>query len=239
MKKALVGVILLLAAGCGVCAQEEGTAQAPANAGANFSESSAPQVTLFPAVDAGSFAPASALGEASAVPTPTPLPAAPAAKPKYVFFGDRDDYRWQLGVGLEFFRFQSNVISASLVGLNTSVTYYTNSWFAVEGDVLTGFAPEIYGHDHVKTVGGTGGIRIGGRKARWEPWGHAQVGGNHLQPQTAAGSRHALMALAGGGVDYRVHSRLSLRLEGDWVYTRYFSQNQNNYQGVAGVVFHF
>jgi len=237
MKKALVGVMLLLAAGCAVCAQEEGTAQAPANAGASFSESSASPVTLFPASDATGSEPSSATtGEASAVPMPAPLP---AAKPKYVFFGDRDDYRWQLGVGVEFFRFQSNILSASLVGLNTSVTYYTNTWFAVEGDILTGFAPEIYGHDHVKTFGGTGGIRIGGRRARWEPYGHAQVGGNHLQPQTAAGSREALMALAGGGMDYRVHSRLSLRLEADWVYTRFFSQNQNNYQGVAGVVIHF
>ncbi len=238
MKKALVGVMLLLMAGCRVCAQEEATAQAPPNAGASFSGSSASQVTLFPASEAGSFAPASAVGEASGVPTPTPPPATPAAKPKYVFFGDRDDYRWQLGVGVEFFRFESNVFNASLVGLNTTVTYFTNSWFAFEGDVLTGFAPEVYGH-LVKMVGGSGGIRIGGRRARWEPWGHALVGGNHLQPQTADGSRHALMAQAGGGVDYRVHSRLSLRLEGDWMYTTYFNHTQNNYQGVAGVVFHF
>jgi hypothetical protein len=47
------------------------------------------------------------------------------------------------------------------------------------------------------------------------------------------------MAQAGGGVDFRVHSRLSLRGEGDWIYTTYFSQNQNNFQVVAGVVLHF
>jgi len=240
MKKALVGVMLLLAAGCGVCAQEEGTVPALTNGGTNLSEGSTSPVTMDAASGAGSMA-ANAVGEASAEPTPAPLPAMPAAAPtpKYVLFGDRDDYRWQLGVGLEFFRFQSNVISASLVGLNTTVTYFTNSWFAVEGDVLTGFASEIYDHDHVKMFGAAGGIRIGGRRARWEPWGHALVGWNHLQPQTAYGSRHALMALAGAGVDYRVHARLSLRLEGDWVYTTYYSQTQNNYQGVAGVVFHF
>jgi opacity protein-like surface antigen len=168
-----------------------------------------------------------------------PQPAAPAAKPKYVFFGDRDDYRWQLGVGVEFFRFRSSIINASLVGLNTTLTYFTNSWFAVEGDVVTGFAPEIYANEHVKIFGGSGGIRIGGRRARWEPWGHALVGASHLQPQTAGNSRNALSAQAGIGVDYRVHSRLSLRVEGDWVYTTYFSQTQNNFQGVAGAVLHF
>jgi hypothetical protein len=47
------------------------------------------------------------------------------------------------------------------------------------------------------------------------------------------------MAEIGGGVDYRVHSRLSLRAEGDWLYTTYFSQNQNNFQVVGGAVLHF
>jgi opacity protein-like surface antigen len=196
-------------------------------------------VTLFPASTAGNYALASAGAEASAEPAATPMPAAPAAKPKYVFFGDRDDYRWQLGLGVEFFRFQSNFISASLVGTNTSVTYYTNSWFALEGDIVTGFAPQIYDREHVKLFGGAGGIKIGGRRARWEPWGHALVGGSHLQPQTAGASRNALMAQAGAGVDYRLHSRLSLRVEADWVYTSFFGQTQNNYQAVAGVVLHF
>lgn len=236
MKKALMGVMLLLAAACGVYAQEEGSAQGRTNAGASFSASSASQVTLFPASAAGSFALGSPAGEASAVPTPTPTP---AAKPKYVFFGDRDDYRWQLGLGVEFFRFQSNIINASLVGVNTTLTYYTNSWFAVEGSIVTGFAPQIYDREHVKLFGGAGGIRVGGRRARWEPWGHALVGGSHLQPQTAGVSRNALMAQAGAGVDFRVHARLSLRVEGDWVYTSFFNQTQNNYQGVAGIVLHF
>ena len=236
MKKALVGVMLLLGTTCGVGAQEDGSAQGRVNAGTNFSESSASQVTLFPVTDAGSFALANPGGEASAVPTPAA--AEPAAKPRYIF-GSRDDYRWQLGVGVEFFRFQSNVIDSSMVGLNTTLTYYTNSWFAVEGNVVTGFAPEIYDKEHVKLFGGGGGIRIGGRRSWWEPWGHALVGGSHLQPQTADGSRNSLLVQAGGGVDFRLHARLSLRAEGDWVYTSYFHQTQNNFQGVAGIVLHF
>jgi hypothetical protein len=45
--------------------------------------------------------------------------------------------------------------------------------------------------------------------------------------------------VAGGGVDYRIHSRLSFRVEGDWVYTNYYSQAQNNLQAAGGVVLHF
>jgi hypothetical protein len=238
MTKIPMGMLMMLALAYGVSAQEGAVPSGPGrgNAAADFSNTSASQANLFSSHAAGrdfslSNADADAAPEAAATP-------APAAKPRYIF-GDRDDYRWQLGVGVEYFRFRSNIFDASLVGLNTTVTYFTNSWFAVEGSVITGFAPEIYDRAHVKLFGGAGGFRIGGRRQRWEPWGHALVGGSHLQPQTAAGSRNSLMAQAGIGVDYRIHARLSFRVEGDWVYTEYFGHTQNNFQGVAGAVLHF
>src|SRR6202158_5180004 len=230
MKKPILGMAIMLGAACVVCGQQGSnappTGRTAENAAAAFSDTSAAQVNLFETdtSESRSFAFAT-----PSTPEAAPLPAAPAPKPKFVF-GDRDDYRWQLGLGVEFMRFQSNIINASLVGTNTSVTYYTNSWFALEGDIVTGFAPQIYDREHVKLFGGAGGVKIGGRRARWEPWGHALVGGSHLQPQTAGASRSALMAQAGAGVDYRVHSRLSLRVEADWVYTSFFGQAQNNYQ---------
>ncbi|MGB9435637.1 MAG: hypothetical protein WBQ89_25540 [Candidatus Acidiferrum sp.] len=242
MKTALMGAMLLLSGACGLSAQDESPALGRPNAGVSLSDSSASQVSLFSASDVGNFSLANAVGEANPTPAPipTPIPAAPAANPKYVFFGDRDDYRWQLGVGVEYLRFQSSAFDASMVGLNTTLTYFTNTWFALEGDIVTAFGPTLFNsNDHGKFFGGAGGIRIGGRRARWEPWGHALVGGSHLQVQTADGGRNALLAQAGIGVDFRVHSRLSLRGEGDWVYTSYFSQTQNNFQVVAGVVFHF
>jgi opacity protein-like surface antigen len=247
MNKAILGMALVLMAACAVHAQEVSSA-APAvrgseNAAAAFSDTSAAQVNLFPNSSNSSAAPSFALSTPAA-PSANPLPAAPtpapapAPKPTFVF-GDRDDYRWQLGLGVEFFRFQSNIITASLVGVNTTINYFTNTWFAVEGNLVTGFAPTIYENEHVKYFEGGGGIRIGGRRARFEPFAHALVGGAHLQPQTAGNSRNALSAQAGIGVDYRVNSRLSLRLAGDYVYTDFFKQTQNNYQGTAGVVFHF
>jgi len=212
------------------------------NVAAAFSETSAAHVNLLSGeatsgIDTGDAATASA-GSGGAGASAIPSAPEPVPQPKFVF-GGRDDYRWQLGLGVEFFRFQSNIINASLVGVSTTVTYFTNDWFAVEGSLVTGFAPEIYQAEHVKYFAGNGGIRIGGRRARFEPYGHGLVGVAHLQPQTADNSRNALTAQAGGGLDYRVNSRLSLRLEGDWVYTKFFSQNQNNYQGIAGFVFHF
>ena len=230
-----MGILLAAGMACGVRAQEN-AAKTQTNA------SSSPEVHTAIATTSteGTFAFSNFVPDASAPGSPIPAPAEPPAKPKYVLFGDRDDYRWQLGVGLEYMHFQSRAFDANMVGLNTTLSYFTNTWFAVEGSLITGFGPtEFNTSNHAKIFAGAGGIRIGGRRARWEPFGHAQVGGSHLQPQTAYGGRSSLLALAGGGVDFRVHSRLSLRGEADWVYTTYFSQTQNNLQVVGGVVLHF
>jgi len=239
MSKGMLGVLVLLMAARAAGAQEaslgEVSAKDRTNVAAGFAASSAAQVNLSaPGEETRSFAlatPAAPAASAAAEPAAAP-------RPKFVF-GSRDDYRWQLGVGVEFFRFQSSRIDATLVGLNTTVTYFTNDWFAVEGNLVTGFAPEIYDREHVKYFGGGGGVRIGSRRERWEPWGHALVGGGHLQPQTADSSKNAFMVQAGGGVDYRVNARLSLRVEGDYVFNNFFSQHQNDFQGVTGVVLHF
>lgn len=239
MKKALVGALFVLSAALAAGAQEAnsrtGTGQGAATAWLSSSDLAA--TAPFDYSEAHYTATVSVSGGSAAASFPE-KPASPAPKPKFVF-GDRDDYRFQLGVGIEFFRFQSSVYSATLVGTNTTLTYFTNSWFALEGDVVTGFAPEIYVREHVKYVAGAGGIRIGGRRLKWEPWGHVLVGGGHLQPQTAGSSKTALTLQTGLGVDYRLNSRVSLRAGADYVYTRFFSQNQHNIQGATGIVFHF
>jgi hypothetical protein len=237
MTKALLGMVLLVAA-CGVSAQEESAGRT--NAAAGFGDTSASQVQLVSvSADNGASVNASA-GNAAPSASSEAAPAAdPAPTPRYIF-GDRDDYRWQLGVGFEYLRFQSNAFNANLLGLNTTLTYYTNDWFGVEGDVVTVFSPDtISANNHGKLFGGAGGFRIGGRRAKWEPWAHALVGGSHLQPQVANGGRNAIMAIIGPGVDYRVHARLSFRGEADYVYTGYFSQSQSSFQIIAGVVLHF
>jgi hypothetical protein len=230
MRKTLLGAVLLAGMACGVYGQEQSTVSA------NLGDVAAPATTS-PASNLGNFSLGNVAMDTSA--GASAMPGDPA-EPKYGVFGQRDDYRWQLGVGLEYMRFQSKAFNANLVGLNTSVSYYTNTWFALEGDFLSGFGSDVYApNSRAKIFGGTGGIRIGERRARWEPFGHALVGGSHLQPQTPYGGRTSLLVQAGAGVDYRVHARLSLRGEGDWVYTRYFSQTQNSFQAVGGIVLHF
>jgi hypothetical protein len=241
MKKPILGMAIILASAWAVGAQQASVTPSPErsteNVAAPFSDTSAAQVNLLDTAisESRSFTNST---PASAEAAPSPAAAPPAPKPNFIY-GNRDDYRWQLALGVGFYRFQSNIINASLVGTNTTVSYFTNGWLAVEGNIVTGFAPTILQNEHVKYFGGGGGIRVGGRRNRFEPWGHVLVGGAHLQPQTANNSRSALAVQAGLGLDYRLHARFSIRGELDWVYTTFFNQTQNNFQAALDVVFHF
>lgn len=176
---------------------------------------------------------------ALAVPLEAAEPAVPSPKPKFLY-SRNDIVRWELGLGFTWVRFRSSVFNASAVGLKTSVTYNTNEWFGIEGNVSAAFAPEIYDRAHVKLLVYGAGPKIAWhRYQRWDPWLHAILGGAHEQPQTAGNGRNAFALQLGGGADYNFNYRFSGRLEGDLVHTGFFGQNQNNFQLTAGVVLHF
>ena len=247
MKKQLVVVLLMLGTACVARAQvvvpdPKGTDR---NVAANFSAAPAASATVLRACDTFTMsagvpcaeAPASAFGLGNTAPDATPAPT-PAPDPKFVY-GGRDDFRWQLGIGVDWLRFRSSIFNASAVGVDSSVTYFTNEWFGIEGNVATGFAPEIFDREHVKLLIYGAGPKLALRQKKWEPWIHAIVGGAHEQPQTAGNSKNAFAVEAGGGADYRINPRFSARLEADWVHTNFFGQSQNNFKLMAGVVFHF
>jgi hypothetical protein len=244
MKRQLVVLCLMLGATCAAGAQDAVPDNQPVtrNVAAIFSAAPLPVVSLTQPFSAAAFssapgfaplAPASALGSPAPDAAPSPSP-----DPKFVY-GGRDDFRWQLAIGADWIRFRSSIFNASAVGFNTSVTYFTNEWFGIEGAVSTGFAPEIFDKEHVKLLVYGAGPKIAWREKKWEPWVHAIFGGSHEQPQTADHSRNSYAIEAGGGADYRFNPRLSGRLEGDWVRTGFFGQSQNNFQLMGGVVFHF
>ena len=231
-----------------VCAARAQGAKADGNVAAentpvNFADTAAAKVTLFDSAEATGFTTASpaatysAPGFSNAFATPAPA-ADPAPEPKFLY-GGRDDYRWQLGIGATFIRFRSSIFSASAPGIKTSITYYTNDWFAIEGNISAAFAPKIFDREHVKLLDYGVGPKIAWRQKRWEPWAHALIGGAHEQPRTAGNSKNSYSLQAGGGVDYRVNPRLSLRAEVDYLRTGFFNESQNDFEGSLGIVFHF
>jgi opacity protein-like surface antigen len=175
---------------------------------------------------------------ALALPLDAAEPASPSPRPKFVY-GSRDDYRWELGLGVAWLRFRSSVFDASAVGVNSSLVYYTNEWFGVEGNFIAVFAPTIFQNEHVKIATYGAGPKVAWRRKQWEPWLHGIFGGAHEQPQVVGQSRNSYVIKAGGGADYRWNPRISFRLEGDYVRTGFFKQSQNDFQLSGGIVFHF
>jgi hypothetical protein len=245
MKRQLAVVFAMLGAACAASAQESvpGGQMMNRNVAADFSAAPAASTSFSqPAfLGAPSLAPNFAPPVAFATPAESATPEAspsPAPDPRFIY-GGRDDYRWQLSIGADWIRFRSAFFNASAVGINTTVTYFTNDWFGVEGNISADFAPEILDREHVKFLVLGAGPKVAWRERKWEPWLHAIVGLAHEQPQTAGFGKNAFAVKAGGGADYRFNPRFSGRLEADWVRTSFFSQSQNNFELSAGVVFHF
>ena len=181
----------------------------------------------------------SVTGDTVAVPAPAAHPA-PQPEPRF-YYGNNDDYRFQLGVGYTYVRFRSTPFNANLNGFHTSLTYYLNDWFAVEGNTVAAFGTKVFAAETSKYFLYTGGGRIAWRdpKRRYEPWMHGLVGGLHMIPQTSLGGKNSFALQAGAGVDLRFNGRLSFRVEGDYVRSHLYSESQNNFQFGGGAVIHF
>jgi opacity protein-like surface antigen len=171
----------------------------------------------------------------------SPARAADPAPPSPSAYGFNErDYNLDITFGVAVVRFRSPAFYATAVGPHVSAAFYLKDWLAVEGAITAAFAPSIYS-DNVRYLSYAGGLKIPfslGRK-RLEPWAHALAGGVHVGPQTALGSRNGFELTAGGGLDYALTPRVSLRIEADYLGSRMFSQWLNSGQGLAGVVFHF
>jgi Outer membrane protein beta-barrel domain len=173
-----------------------------------------------------------------AAPVASAALAAAAPEPQIFSRGDENG-RWQLGLGFTYVKFRSPAIDVGMEGLNTSVTYFTNDWLGVEGNITAAFGRKIFVDDRTKYAGITGGAKIVMRERRWEPWAHVLFGMAHVNPQLAGVGKNGVAMQLGGGADFLNRRQISLRVEGDWVRTQLYSQSQNNFQVVTGVVLHF
>jgi hypothetical protein len=161
------------------------------------------------------------------------------APPQTTYRYNERDYRLEIALGVAVVRFRSSVYYATGVGTHTAVAYYLKDWLAAEGAVTTAFAPAIYADEHIKYLGYAGGAKISGGRARFEPWAHVLAGGVHVTPQTALGGKNGFEITAGGGLDFGLTPRLSLRAEGDYLRSHLFGEWQNSAQALAAVVVHF
>jgi outer membrane immunogenic protein len=140
--------------------------------------------------------------------------------------------------------------SFSLNGGSASVTYHIKDWVSAVAD---------FGGYHNGSILGTGvdgtlstylfGPRVSYRSYRhFTPFAEALFGVAHAGASIAggaSGSQNAFAMAIGGGVDYRINNRFSLRpLEVDYLMTRFPEgtpnhQTQNNLRASTGMVIHF
>lgn len=184
---------------------------------------------------------------------PATDPVAPAASPKAS--RNYDLPRWQVGINYAYTRFRpSSTANFNLHGFNTSAVFFMNNWFGLEGDAGAHFGttpssggPGILtpGNLDAKLILYGGGPRIAHRGNRFEPWAHAVFGGAHFRFTQTGGASASLAKLnafslaTGGGVDFKFGPRVAIRVQGDFLGTRFFSTWQKSAQAQAGFVFSF
>jgi hypothetical protein len=116
------------------------------------------------------------------------------------------------------------------------------SWFfvrdlGVEGQLLGGWGG---GNTNAKLAFAGGGLHARFNQSnRLQPWIHGLIGHTHLHPQTLYGGQTALGWEAGGGIDYRFTTWISLRVGMDALGTGYFHVTQVSPVVHGGVVFNF
>jgi outer membrane immunogenic protein len=140
--------------------------------------------------------------------------------------------------------------SFSLNGGSASLTYHIRDWVSAVAD---------FGGYHNGNILGSGvdgtlstylfGPRIAYRSYRhFTPFAEGLFGVAHAGAGIAGGtlgSRSAFAMAIGGGVDYRINNRFSLRpLQVDYLLTRFAegtpnNQTQNNLRASTGIVIHF
>jgi len=239
MKQWLVAAPVLLGMACAARAQEPALPSLTAivSVSANLAAHATPSAAADAMSDSVFAQPSENLSAAFASENSGPADPGPAGETRSRS-GDVDGHRLEMGLGYAFVKFRSSPINAAMNGLNSEVAYFPKSNFGIEANATTSFGPhEIFDREHPKFLYYGAGGKYVEHRATWDPWAHVLAGGVHMFPQTAAGSMNGLAVKFGGGVDYhRDDSRISLRLEGDFIRSQLYSQGQNNFMFATSFV---
>jgi hypothetical protein len=167
-------------------------------------------------------------------------PAAPAATPA-ASRTSSNDYPWQVGTNFTYQRFDIGKGNANLYGIQTSVTrWISDSPIGIEGAVTANFgrfSPTV--REQVVFYGG--GIKVGKREGKYQPWAHLLFGGAHDRFNQGVGpaSFNTWGLLAGGGVDIQWRSHIAWRGQVDFLGSHFGGVFQKTVSVGGGIVFDF
>ncbi len=110
--------------------------------------------------------------------------------------------------------------------------------YGSEGITLTSpigpVSGNVTGHEFDVMFGPRVGVSVG----KFRPFGEFEIGVGHMNTN-AFGSNTSFATAVGGGLDYKIVRIAALRLEGDYVTTRFFGTTQNNFRLSTGLVLRF
>lgn len=147
---------------------------------------------------------------------------------------------WEVSGGYSYLDADLGHSNFRLNGATASATENLNSEFGgrVEVSVFHGTEAGATVSAQTITYGPVFSYR---RFSAFTPFAHVQLGAIHASQGYLGISQSAIKfaAAGGGGIDVHVTRMASIRLQADYVLSRFLTLNQNNLQGSVGLVFHF
>lgn len=147
---------------------------------------------------------------------------------------------WELSGGYSYLKANLGSSSFHLNGGEASATQNLNHWLGGIFEVSA-----FHGTEAGQTVSAqtfSYGPVFSYRRIRTvTPFAKVQLGAVHASAGYLGISANAIKfaMIGGGGVDVRVNKIASVRLQGDYLMTRFLGLNQNNIQGTVALVFRF
>jgi opacity protein-like surface antigen len=150
----------------------------------------------------------------------------------------------------------------SMNGWNVSAGFNANRWFGVVGDFSGNYNSPTQGDlfkpaNCVLCTGGvsatvhniytfTGGPQLSMREDNLTVFGHVLFGGVHTRADlvsnvtpSASISTTSFTVMVGGGVDFTLARRITLRIQPDYFKSSILDRRQNNFRVSTGIVFRF
>jgi hypothetical protein len=150
-------------------------------------------------------------------------------------------YPWQVGANFTYQRFDIGKGNANLYGVQTSVARWIgDSPVGIEGTVTATFgrfSPLV--REQVVFYGG--GIKVGKREGKYQPWAHILFGGAHDRFNQGIGPAafNTWGFMGGGGVDVQWRSHIAFRGQVDFLGTHFGGVFQKTVSVGGGIVFDF
>jgi outer membrane protein with beta-barrel domain len=147
---------------------------------------------------------------------------------------------WDVSGGFSYLQADFSGANFHLFGATTSATENLNSWFGGRIEVNAYHGSEAGTTVSAQTI--TYGPVFSYRRLKTvTPFAHVQLGAVHASAGYLGISQSAIkFAMSGGGgADVQINKIVSVRVQADYLMTRFLSLGQNNLQGSVGMVFRF